>query len=1516
MAVITIGGGRGGFAEYMENGRKQGRDFHRNTLDDRVWLHGDLQVFESVVNGMERKGEKYLHGTISFAEDSISEDTLRGVFNDIKEFFGAGCADDEMMFYAEAHLPKIKSYVSKEAGEVVQRKPHIHFAIPKINLLTGQTMDPLRMVRMQLSYIDALQEKINAKYGLRSPKESPRLFKDASEIVGRLGGDMFVPVGRSLKQEILTQVIEQKIESREAFEALLKTYGDARPRNRGKHTEHFYVKPGPDANGKQRNGTNLRDPWFRPDFIALPTAEKVAQLQADTSEWQQAYIEARAALATPEVYERELQEWFATRARENIRLNSGDRKQWAAYQLASPEEKIAILDRLDAEFLEKHTQESDHEPHRRAGDRGEPGHYFGHSPQPHPGAAGPRTLSGHRMHKLSERGLARLQREDEAVAVLPGDAHRDRRGPDGLRRESEPVTAEPPTGQPADEADKLEALRASGEQIIEAPAAVLEALTRTQSVFTRRELEKHLREHTADEAQYARAYAAVMASPELLGLQGEDKARGGREGRIAGEFIARGAAPFEHQQDGSPSYFVRYRDADGELREVWGIGLRAAMDRLNPAAGDRIALTNQGRTEVTVREPVRDTNGRITGYREKAAHRNTWLAEAAPLERSGHLFTTREVRAIETRLLERTERLASGKGPALSAESRAFAADKRTMNEGQAAAFELLTSGTQLAIVNGAAGTGKSYVLAAMREAYEREGYTLHGAILQGKGAEDLERDSGIKCQTMHGMLPKLRKGTLKLDSKSVLVVDEAGMIGSRQMEELLSFAEQAGARVRLVGDAKQLHAVDYGNAFAHMSKLAEVRSLTEIQRQRHDWMREASMALSRHEIAPAIKAYAERGMVHQYANQEAATLALVERWNADRLSDRSKSQIVLTRTNPERRALNDMMRDKLKESGDLGAEATVRTESGKLQLAEGDRIVFLKNEYKTLNVRNGTAAVVERIEGDTLTVRLQDGRSVAVDLNTYGHIDHGYAMTVHKSQGMTVDWAYSLVSPGMSAENAYVAWTRHKEALVVCYAEDKFKSIEALTKRLSNAERKEFSPEYELAESAAGASMLRMLGLDESGQIVRPVAQPGDAIGAALREITERRAVELAERQADFTEIKKNLDASRLLAYLQREKGLVASKYEIVKAKDGSDRIVCGSSKYTVNDFVRDEMGLSWHEEAAPILLAVYDEQQRELGHNLQAEPDKGLWRDFQAWRANDWQAAQEAQRLSERDRMDDINEAFETQRTRLGALHDAGKHGEHRAMLSIARMERALSEQALRREIEAERRALDRRERTPTGEQFREWLAEQAQKGNERALAELRRQALPVADELREVARIAAPEARAAAQSAPVLPGFAYRVDGSGNVTYTRDGHEVMRDERRSISVIEQSADTIETALRMARQRFGPELTVTGTDEFKELVATVAASRNLAVRFVDPAMNERVKQLQSTLTQPTPAAALAPIKTPEAAGDMFAQLSKNEDDIRKAVEREAERERQRRAELEQQRELSRDDGDELDMN
>ena len=163
--LIRVRGSKAGIRKYLEDGRKDGRDHGRSELDERVVLAGDLALTDAIINSMDKQGERYLHITLAFKEDEISRENLQAITDDFQKFSMSAYEADEYCFYAEAHLPRLKSYTNQQTGEFIERKPHIHIVIPEYNLLSQQNLNPFGKVDQQTKFLEAFQEHINAKYG-------------------------------------------------------------------------------------------------------------------------------------------------------------------------------------------------------------------------------------------------------------------------------------------------------------------------------------------------------------------------------------------------------------------------------------------------------------------------------------------------------------------------------------------------------------------------------------------------------------------------------------------------------------------------------------------------------------------------------------------------------------------------------------------------------------------------------------------------------------------------------------------------------------------------------------------------------------------------------------------------------------------------------------------------------------------------------------------------------------------------------------------------------------------------------------------------------------------------------------------------------------------------------------------------------------------------------------------------------------------------------------------------------
>ncbi len=468
-------------------------------------------------------------------------------------------------------------------------------------------------------------------------------------------------------------------------------------------------------------------------------------------------------------------------------------------------------------------------------------------------------------------------------------------------------------------------------------------------------------------------------------------------------------------------------------------------------------------------------------------------------------FTSRQMIDTEQRLERASELMAERQRHAVSERGR-DAALKRAAEGGlvlsgeQRAAFEHVTGERGLSVVVGYAGTGKSAMLGVAREAWESAGYNVRGAALSGIAAEGLENGSGIASRTIASLEHQWSEGRELLTARDVLVIDEAGMVGTRQMKRVLSHAADVGAKVVLVGDPQQLQAIEAGAAFRAIHERHGGVEITEVRRQREDWQRDATRHLATGRTGLAIAAYDERGMVHAAETREAARGELIERWDRERQASPADARIILTHTNNEVRALNEAARERLREAGELGQNVTVSAERGARQFASGDRIMFLSNE-RELGVKNGTLGTIEEVTPQRMSVRVDDGRRLALDLKDYAHVDHGYAATIHKAQGMTVDRAHVLATPGMDSHGAYVALSRHRDGVALHYGQDDFAGQGRLVRTLSRERGKDMASDYTRADPAQAFAERRGITFRERvAEIVRKVPEKVRGIFDGLR--------------------------------------------------------------------------------------------------------------------------------------------------------------------------------------------------------------------------------------------------------------------------------------------------------------------------------------------------------------------------------------------------------------------------------
>lgn len=442
-------------------------------------------------------------------------------------------------------------------------------------------------------------------------------------------------------------------------------------------------------------------------------------------------------------------------------------------------------------------------------------------------------------------------------------------------------------------------------------------------------------------------------------------------------------------------------------------------------------------------------------------------------EKNKEKFTTKEVLATEKQMLAsvaKLQNLGHEIATTLSSKNDDIAAANRpttaiNLSEQQQNALEHITNPGDIKCLVGYAGTGKSRLLGEAREVWEANGYQVQGATLAGIAAENLEGSSGIASKTVASMFYQWDAGK-NLTKKDILIIDEAGMLGTNQLAKIVIEVNNRGAKLVLIGDPQQLQAIEAGGAFRAISATIGYTELTEVRRQQEDWQKQATKEFAIGDVAAAIKRYDNHDHVHKFDTQASAKTAMVEMWNDVRVSVPDQTQIILAYTTKDVQELNEIARDFRKQNNELGQDCLLTTATGNKAFAEGDRIYFLRNN-RDLGVMNGTLGTIERITGTGISVLSDKNdhngnkRQVNFNLNDYNYITHGYAATIHKAQGVTVDRSYILASKYLDSHAAYVGMTRHCLSADLFYSKEEFNNEQSLLYTLGRDRSKDLSLDY-----------------------------------------------------------------------------------------------------------------------------------------------------------------------------------------------------------------------------------------------------------------------------------------------------------------------------------------------------------------------------------------------------------------------------------------------------------------------
>ena len=367
----------------------------------------------------------------------------------------------------------------------------------------------------------------------------------------------------------------------------------------------------------------------------------------------------------------------------------------------------------------------------------------------------------------------------------------------------------------------------------------------------------------------------------------------------------------------------------------------------------------------------------------------------------------------------------------------------------------LLTSGAGVEVVVGAAGSGKTASLRVAANAWRAAGIPVHGTALAAIAARVLSDSAGIDAMSLQKLLnhldnPKTGLTHSVLPTGGVLIVDEAGMVGTRTLHQLLTATAAAGTKLVLVGDPHQLPEIEAGGLFATLASRLPSVSLERNQRQRARWEQRALRQLRVGDPVKALNAYQRKGRLRIEDEPAALTDRLLVDYEQAVSAHAPEQVLVIASSRSDARRLNAQLRARLLADGRLGdVELHVPLESrephgssreqstagqGEGRVARyrvGEQVLVTVNDYPRglLNGCRGTVTALD-LEDVSLQVRLDDGRTVDLDkdyLQT-GQLTHGYALTAHKAQGTTVDVALLWGTQVLTRETGYVAMSRGRE--------------------------------------------------------------------------------------------------------------------------------------------------------------------------------------------------------------------------------------------------------------------------------------------------------------------------------------------------------------------------------------------------------------------------------------------------------------------------------------------------------
>jgi hypothetical protein len=474
-------------------------------------------------------------------------------------------------------------------------------------------------------------------------------------------------------------------------------------------------------------------------------------------------------------------------------------------------------------------------------------------------------------------------------------------------------------------------------------------------------------------------------------------------------------------------------------------------------------------------------------------------------------WTRRQVREEEMAIIGAAERIGESSGRALGRTGHAKLA-RADLTAEQRAAAQHITDGRQIGIVIGRAGTGKSHTLNTARHAFEAEGYRVIGLAPTNAVVADLRKDGYAHAATLHRELGQLERDPARWDRKTVVMVDEAGMMDNGIMAKLLKGAEQSGAKLILAGDDRQFASVSRGGMFTELVNLHGVAELKTVLRQRQAYQAKASEDFARGDIHAALEAYDRRGQIvwcDSLANARQRAVAAQ--------ASITGPSFLYASTNKEVEELNRA--EQLRRRADLAVKGEsiqahgFKTVRGDVSISAGERVQFYETNRR-LGVATSEFGTVKAVAPRQMEIVKDDGATVTFDPVKYDKWGLGYSGTGYKGQGKTqVRTAAVYDNPyAWDARAAYVIGTRHREDYRLFVPRELAPDLTALTGQIMRQrEDKGSSLRFKAVDTK---KMRQVLADDAASQKIRAALEKGRETLIAAQAERLRRAEELRKDQ------------------------------------------------------------------------------------------------------------------------------------------------------------------------------------------------------------------------------------------------------------------------------------------------------------------------------------------------------------------------------------------------------------------